>query len=69
MRPPKFGPIFVLLVLANFSADELAVTGEQVPGLEDWSGADLVLGNFAQEPDSVVAPLRAWEARILRRTT
>ncbi|WP_460935443.1 alpha-glucosidase [Phycicoccus ginsengisoli] len=58
-----------LLVLANFSADELTVGDAEVAGVADWAGAELVLGNFAQEPDSVVAPLRAWEARILRRTT
>ncbi|MFC8502823.1 alpha-glucosidase [Pedococcus sp. NPDC057267] len=58
-----------LLVLANFSADELAVTPDDVPGLDGWSGADLVLGNLADDPSSVVEPLRAWEARILRRTT
>ncbi len=54
-----------LLVLANFSADELDLAGA-VEGLDDWADSTLLLGNLAA-PESPVAPLRAWEARILRR--
>jgi oligo-1,6-glucosidase len=55
-----------LLVLANFSGDELEVTDEDVPGYAAWSDASLLLGNLAA-PESVTAPLRPWEARILKR--
>ena len=55
----------VLLVVANFSADELALD-DALGDVSGWSDAELVLGNL-DEPPSVTAPLRAWEARILRR--
>jgi oligo-1,6-glucosidase len=51
-----------LLVLANFSGSPL-----DVPALDGWAGAELVLGNY---PDSADAPgerLRPWEALVLRR--
>jgi oligo-1,6-glucosidase len=54
-----------LLVVANFSADELPVDGA-VDDLDGWSGAELLLGNL-RAPQSVTAPLRPWEARILKR--
>jgi oligo-1,6-glucosidase len=54
-----------LLVVANFSADPLPLDDE-IPGLASWGSAELLLGNL---PDEVAptAPLRAWEARILKR--
>lgn len=58
-----------LLVLANFSGDDLDLTGPTLDGeldLEDWGSATLLLGNLG-EPGSPVATLRPWEARILRR--
>jgi oligo-1,6-glucosidase len=58
-----------LLVLANFSADPVVAT---VPGAEDWDHdwdtAELVLGNLPDAPRRpATEPLRAWEARVLRR--
>jgi len=55
-----------LLVLANFSGDELPL--DDVDGLEldGWKGATLLLGNVG-EPTAPTAPLRPWEARVLRR--
>jgi oligo-1,6-glucosidase len=55
-----------LLVVANFSAEELALENV-LDDLAAWSGAELLLGNM-EPADSVTAPLRAWEARILKRT-
>jgi oligo-1,6-glucosidase len=54
-----------LLVVANFSADGLDL-GEALGDVSAWADAELVLGNL-DAPQSVTAPLRAWEARILRR--
>jgi oligo-1,6-glucosidase len=54
-----------LLVLANFSGDELAVD-DALPDLASWEGAELLLGNLAPEV-AATAPLRGWEARVLRR--
>ena len=68
-----------LLVLANFSGDELAVP--DLPGQPDWAGAALVIGNYAPGPgagagaDAEAAgegagglpTLRPWEARVYRR--
>ncbi|KQU67711.1 alpha-amylase [Phycicoccus sp. Root101] len=53
-----------LLVVANFSGDELAL--DVLDDLDGWAGSTLLLGNVG-EPSSVTAPLRAWEARVLRR--
>jgi oligo-1,6-glucosidase len=53
-------------VVANFSAEELALENV-LDDLAAWSGAELLLGNM-EPADSVTAPLRAWEARILKRT-
>jgi oligo-1,6-glucosidase len=48
-----------LLVLGNFSGEEVAV---EIPG---WDGAELLLGNVAEPAaDLTLAP---WEARVLRR--
>jgi oligo-1,6-glucosidase len=60
-----------LLVLANFSADTVAVDlAADVPGgTTGWDAAELVLGNLAEPPAAPAsAPLRAWEARVLRRS-
>ena len=54
-----------LLVLANFAAVPAALPG---PELAAWAGAELVLGNLAP-PGDVLADLRPWEARILRRSS
>jgi oligo-1,6-glucosidase len=54
-----------LLVLANFSDDDLDVS-EALADLDDWGSATLLLGNLAK-PASPIATLRPWEARILRR--
>ncbi|MEO5982483.1 MAG: alpha-glucosidase [Pedococcus sp.] len=53
-----------LLVVANFSGDELAL--DVVEHLDAWADSTLLLGNVSA-PTCVTAPLRAWEARILRR--
>jgi oligo-1,6-glucosidase len=55
-----------LLVLANFSADELALEEADIPGLESWEPAELLLGNLSGSV-APTAPLRPWEARILKR--
>jgi oligo-1,6-glucosidase len=54
-----------LLVLANFSGDELPLT-DALDDLAGWEGAKLLLGNL-ELAESATDPLRAWEARILRR--
>jgi oligo-1,6-glucosidase len=54
-----------LLVLANFSSDDLEVTGDDVPDISGWEDAELVLGNLGEAAPT--ATLRPWEARILRR--
>jgi oligo-1,6-glucosidase len=54
-----------LLVLANFDGDELTLE-ETVADLASWEGAQLLLGNLPLE-GSTTAPLRAWEARVLKR--
>jgi oligo-1,6-glucosidase len=54
-----------LLVLANFAGDELTLE-DTVPDLASWEGAQLLLGNLPLE-GSTTAPLRAWEARVLKR--
>jgi oligo-1,6-glucosidase len=55
-----------LLVLANFSAEDLDLT-EAVKDLDGWSDSTLLLGNLGS-PESPVGPLRGWEARVLRRS-
>ncbi|SDP41641.1 oligo-1,6-glucosidase [Pedococcus dokdonensis] len=58
-----------LLVLANFGTDELDLTGPELADAIDvtgWDSSTLLLGNL-DDPASPTAPLRAWEARILRR--
>jgi oligo-1,6-glucosidase len=55
-----------LLVLANFSD---AQANAAVPDLPEWDEAELLLGNLPDAPTAPAsAPLRPWEARILRRT-
>ena len=56
----------VLLVLANFSGDDLDLT-EGVKDLDGWSDSTLLLGNLG-DPTSPTAPLRPWEARLLKRS-
>jgi len=59
-----------LLVLANFSSDELPLDdldgGGEDLDLDAWKDSTLLLGNVG-EPAAPTAPLRAWEARVLRR--
>ena len=56
-----------LLVVANFSDSELALDGpDALDDLDGWADATLLLGNVG-DPASVTGPLRAWEARVLRR--
>jgi oligo-1,6-glucosidase len=50
-----------LLVLANFSAGTEAVELDE----GGWADAELVVGD--PPPDGLLAPLRPWEARVLRR--
>jgi oligo-1,6-glucosidase len=54
-----------LLVVANFSSEDLPLDAA-LPEISEWDDAQLVLGNL-EAPALVTAPLRAWEARILRR--
>jgi oligo-1,6-glucosidase len=54
-----------LLVLGNFSADEVPV---RLPDAAEWAEADLLLGNYPTPDGS--APgivLRPWETRVYRR--
>jgi oligo-1,6-glucosidase len=53
-----------LLVLGNFSADTEKVESENGLDLQDWTVAELVLGNYPPGDLS----LRAWEARVYRRS-
>jgi oligo-1,6-glucosidase len=54
-----------LLVLANFSTEPVAAP---LPDAASWDAAELVLGNLADAPQApATEPLRAWEARVLRR--
>ncbi|WP_457254659.1 glycoside hydrolase family 13 protein [Pedococcus sp. P5_B7] len=58
-----------LLVLANFSGDDLDLTGPGLDGtldLDGWESATVLLGNLG-DPTSPTATLRPWEARILKR--
>ncbi|TPG13940.1 glycoside hydrolase family 13 protein [Pedococcus bigeumensis] len=54
-----------LLVLANFSGDDLALA-DVVEDLDGWSDSTLLLGNLGT-PTSPTAPLGPWEARLLKR--
>ncbi|MGQ7295346.1 alpha-glucosidase [Quadrisphaera sp. KR29] len=63
-----------LLVLVAVSGEEqplAAVAAAVAADLGDdaaaWDGAELVLGNWHDEVRSGLAPLRPWEARVLRR--
>jgi oligo-1,6-glucosidase len=55
-----------LLVLANFSGDELPLDDVDDLELDGWKGSTLLLGNVG-EPGGPTTPLRPWEARVLRR--
>ena len=52
-----------LLTVANFSGEPVR---PDVPGLDGWLGAELLLGNV---PDGTGPELAAWEARVYRRST
>jgi len=52
-----------LLTVANFSGEPVR---PDVPGLDGWLGAELLLGNV---PDSTGPELAEWEARVYRRST
>ncbi|WP_270886722.1 glycoside hydrolase family 13 protein [Pedococcus sp. 5OH_020] len=54
-----------LLVVANFSPERLDLM-DALADLDQWSSADLLLGNLP-DPASHTAALRPWEARLLRR--
>ena len=54
-----------LLVLANFSSEPAGFSNLSGMGLEEWKDAELVLRNYPTA-DDVLAPLRAWEVRVLR---
>ncbi|NYG07259.1 oligo-1,6-glucosidase [Phycicoccus badiiscoriae] len=53
-----------LLVLANFSGDELDLS-DTITEPDRWSASTMLLGNLA-DPASPTAPLRPWEARLLK---
>ena len=53
-----------LLVAANFSGDTVPL--DDVPDLDSWAAAELLLGNH-DDPASPIEDLRPWEARVLRR--
>jgi oligo-1,6-glucosidase len=55
-----------LFVVGNFSGEPVSL--DAVPGIEDWLTADLVLGNYPDADDSHAPTLRAWEARVYRRS-
>ncbi len=52
-----------LLTVANFSGEPVR---PDLPGLDGWLGAELLLGNV---PDGTGPELAAWEARVYRRRT
>ena len=55
-----------LLVVANFSGGDVPVP---LPDAGDWDGAELLSCSLTTPPASLAsAPLRPWEARLLRRT-
>jgi oligo-1,6-glucosidase len=55
-----------LLVVANFGIEPLDLSDAGIPDIASWESSELLLGNL---PGRVAptAPLRAWEARILKR--
>ncbi len=55
-----------LLVIANFSGDELDLE-DCLPEAASWADATLLLGNLGGDLPPT-APLRPWEARILQLT-
>jgi oligo-1,6-glucosidase len=54
-----------LLVLGNFSADEVAA---EVPAAKEWSRHAPVIANYPCEAGTSLL-LRPWESRVYRRTT
>ncbi len=54
-----------LLVLANFSSEPATLSDLPRAELGEWQDTALVLGNYPGV-DDVLAPLRAWEVRVLR---
>ena len=54
-----------LLVLANFSSEPAGLSDLSGAELEEWAGAELVVHNHPAVAD-LLAPLRAWEVRVLR---
>jgi oligo-1,6-glucosidase len=54
-----------LLVLGNFSADEVPVG---LPGAAEWAESDLLIGNYpASDGPAPGIVLRPWETRVYRR--
>ncbi|HEY3709268.1 MAG TPA: hypothetical protein VGL64_07835 [Amycolatopsis sp.] len=49
-------------MLANFSGSPL-----DVPAVDGWAGAALVLGNYPDRAEVPGERLRPWEALVLRR--
>jgi len=55
-----------LLVLANFSGEQLHLSGAEGYRSADWQGAVLLLGNHPAAVSPAAEPLRPWEVRVLR---
>ena len=53
-----------LLVLGNFSSDEVAV---ELPDAARWASEELLLGNYRPRNDEDGIALRPWETRVYRR--
>jgi oligo-1,6-glucosidase len=60
----RTGPDAQLLVVANFSD---ATVAADVPEVEAWAAADLVLANYPVDPGAELV-LRPWETRVYRRS-
>jgi oligo-1,6-glucosidase len=60
----RTGPDAQLLVVANFSD---ATVAADVPEVEAWAAADLVLANYPVDHGAELA-LRPWETRVYRRS-
>ncbi|HEY8787975.1 MAG TPA: alpha-glucosidase [Actinopolymorphaceae bacterium] len=55
-----------LLVVGNFSSGDVSLA--DVPDIDAWVGAELVLGNYPDPSVAQTTTLRPWEARVYRRT-
>jgi len=55
-----------LLVVGNFSSSDVSLA--DVPDVETWVGADLVLRNYPDPAGAQTSTLRPWEARVYRRS-